>query len=93
MQERWYGILGSLGGLGLLVANAAGGGVGGLLLGLVALGLYGLPSLIAMARGHHQVAAIVALNLLLGWTCLGWVVAVVWALTALKPVPKEVAMG
>ena len=44
------------------------------------LGLYCLPGLIAYRRGHPKRVAIGALNLLLGWTFLGWVAALVWAL-------------
>ncbi len=44
------------------------------------LGLYCLPGLIAYRRGHPERVAIGALNLLLGWTFLGWVAALVWAL-------------
>lgn len=46
--------------------------------------LYVLPWFIAARRGHPQAAAIAALNLLLGWTFLGWVGALVWALTAIE---------
>lgn len=46
------------------------------------LGLYFLPSVIALARSHHNAAAITVLNFLLGWTLLGWVAALVWALTS-----------
>ena len=48
----------------------------------VVLVVYFLPGIIAAARNHHQSTAIFFLNLLLGWTFLGWVVALVWALTA-----------
>ena len=51
-----------------------------LLLGLLAI--YMLPTLIADSRHHKNVNAIGALNLLLGWTLIGWVLALVWALTA-----------
>jgi TPR repeat protein len=44
--------------------------------------IYFLPSIIANARHHNNAMAIFALNLLLGWTLLGWVAAIVWALTA-----------
>ena len=37
---------------------------------------------IAGARRHHQTGAILVLNLLLGWTLLGWIAALVWAFTA-----------
>jgi Superinfection immunity protein len=49
---------------------------------LVALGaIYFLPSIIAGSRGH-MAAAIVTLNLLVGWTALGWILALVWSLTS-----------
>jgi hypothetical protein len=50
-----------------------------LLLGLLAL--YMLPWFVAAARKHPQVNAIGALTILLGWTFIGWAVAVVWSLT------------
>lgn len=42
--------------------------------------LFGLaPSWIALIRHHPSTRAIVATNVLAGWTGLGWVVALVWA--------------
>lgn len=51
---------------------------------LFALGaiVYITPTVIAHHRGHHQRQAITLLNILLGWTFLGWVAAMVWANTA-----------
>lgn len=46
--------------------------------------LYFLPSMAARSRGHHNTAAIFVLNLFLGWTFIGWVVALVWAYTRPK---------
>lgn len=40
---------------------------------------YFLPSLIAMLRNHKNKSAILLLNTLLGWTVLGWVGSLVWA--------------
>jgi Superinfection immunity protein len=40
-----------------------------------------MPALAASARRHRNRAAIFVLNLLLGWTALGWIVALVWAFT------------
>lgn len=48
---------------------------------LILLALYLLPTIIAMSRRHLNAGAILALNLLLGWTLLGWVLALVWSLT------------
>lgn len=42
--------------------------------------LYFLPSIIAIARSKRDTTAILVLNLLLGWTAIGWVIALVWAL-------------
>lgn len=47
--------------------------------------LYLLPALVASSRSHHNSGAIFALNLLLGWTVIGWIVAFVWACTATRP--------
>lgn len=53
------------------------------LVGLIVIGillaLYFLPSLVAAMRHHRQAVAIFMLNIFLGWTLLGWVVALVWA--------------
>ena len=45
----------------------------------VALMLYFVPTL-AAGKDHRNRQAILALNLLLGWTFIGWVVALIWAL-------------
>jgi hypothetical protein len=50
----------------------------------IGLVLYFLPSIVAGFRGHQNTGAIIALNLFLGWTFLGWVVALVWALTEVR---------
>lgn len=44
--------------------------------------IYFAPSIVAVHRGHHDKIAIGVLNVLLGWTGLGWIVALVWACTA-----------
>ncbi len=48
---------------------------------LVILAVYFLPAIVAGGREHQSARAIFGLNLLLGWTLLGWVAAFVWALT------------
>ena len=52
---------------------------------LAILVVYFLPSVVAYARRHHNRTAILALNILLGSTGLGWAVALIWALTAVRP--------
>jgi ABC-type transport system involved in cytochrome c biogenesis permease component len=64
-----------------------------LVLTLVLVLIYMLPWLIAMLRDHHNRSAICVLNLLLGWTALGWIIALVWALTnPPKTLQKEIAI-
>lgn len=46
----------------------------------VSLFLYFIPSLVAHRNRKINAPAIFALNLLLGWTLVGWVVALVWAI-------------
>lgn len=51
---------------------------------LFAVGVYFLPPLIALSRGHHQALAIFVLTVFLGWTVLGWCAALVWSTTATR---------
>ena len=44
--------------------------------------MYMLPTVVAWRRGHRNTLAIAALNILTGWTVIGWVVTLVWSLTA-----------
>jgi hypothetical protein len=46
--------------------------------------IYLLPAVVANFRGHQHLMPIFLLNLLLGWTILGWVGALVWSA---MPVP------
>ena len=54
-------------------------------LAVVALALYFVPSFIAVNKNKRNKNAIFALNLLLGWTFVGWVVALVWSLMQERP--------
>ena len=77
----------------LLLIAAFGGGLGdfartlgGLFWFAMFAALYFLPWIIAWRRNHHNTLAIFVLNLLCGWTVVGWVAALVWAVTASVPV-------
>ncbi len=48
--------------------------------------LYLLPAIIAFARSKRDAVSILVLNFLLGWTAIGWVIALVWALKQDVPV-------
>jgi uncharacterized membrane protein YhaH (DUF805 family) len=61
--------------------DSAAGGVVLLIIVALALAAYFFPSIVAAARKHRNTTAIFFLNLLLGWSVIGWVGALVWALT------------
>lgn len=56
----------------------------GFLLIMLVVAVYMLPWFIAAFRDHHQHVAIAALTILLGWTFLGWAVALIWSLTQVQ---------
>jgi hypothetical protein len=41
--------------------------------------LYFLPTIIAFARNKRDTTSILLLNFFLGWTAIGWVIALIWA--------------
>ena len=47
--------------------------------------MYFVPAIVAQDRGHHQAGAIFVLNLLAGWTVVGWVIAAVWSAMPVRP--------
>ena len=49
--------------------------------GILFLIIYFLPSVIALTRNHNNLNAILVTNLLLGWTIIGWIAAMIWAHT------------
>jgi hypothetical protein len=46
--------------------------------------LYFLPTIIASNRGH-EVAGVLLLNLFFGWTGIGWIALLLWALLSYPP--------
>lgn len=54
----------------------------------IMLSLYMLPSIIAFRRHHHNRGSILMLNLFLGWTLLGWVIALSMSASGIR---KDVA--
>ncbi len=49
-----------------------------ILLSIISVG-YFVPTTVAIIKKKTDTTAIVMLNLFLGWTFIGWVVALVWA--------------
>ena len=46
---------------------------------IVGFGIYVLPALLAWSMGSPQRVAIALVDLLLGWTVIGWIAALIWA--------------
>jgi Superinfection immunity protein len=59
--------------------------LGGFILLVILGAIYFIPWLTALGRSHHQAPAIGMVNLLFGWTLLGWCVALCMACTAVRP--------
>jgi len=53
------------------------------------VGAYLLPGIVASVRHHHNAGAIWLTSLLLGWTGFGWVVALIWSATAVRPAAPQ----
>lgn len=54
---------------------------------IIIIALYFVPSLVAVLRRAKGTSGVVVLNLFLGWTFIGWVVALAWAAAAAPEVP------
>ena len=48
----------------------------------IMLAAYFAPTIIAAARQHHQMGPILVINLFLGWTFIGWVIALAMSVSA-----------
>lgn len=57
----------------------------------LAIVMYFLPSIIG--HNKHNAAGIFLVNFFLGWTIVGWVVALFWACTAETRMPVAVVAG
>ncbi len=55
------------------------GGVGVAFLLIVVIGLYFLPTIVAVTRKVTNTGSVAVINFFLGWTMIGWVVALAMA--------------
>jgi hypothetical protein len=51
--------------------------------------IYFLPTIVALVRHKRNTLSIFLLNLFLGWTLVGWIIALVWASTVDVPAPAR----
>lgn len=52
-----------------------------LIVALIGALVYFLPTFIAVRRQHRNAVPILLVNLFLGWSFLGWLVALIWSTT------------
>jgi hypothetical protein len=45
--------------------------------------------IVAAGRKHQSGNGILVVNLFLGWTVLGWVLALAWSLSAVRPYAEQ----
>ena len=50
-----------------------------IVVGVISFVLFFLPTIIAVLRHHRNTLAVFLVNLLLGWTGIGWIAALIWS--------------
>ena len=73
------GIVAAIGILLMLMVNDLGSGVR--IFAMILFFIFWLPSIIGFYRNISNIVGIFALNFFLGWTFIGWVIAVVWSVS------------
>lgn len=71
----------------VLDTSAGAAATGVVLIVIPILAVYFIPTIVAFARHHHQAGAVLAINFLLGWTLIGWAVALAMAMSAHRQPP------
>jgi hypothetical protein len=46
---------------------------------IIVIVVYLIPTLVALYRHHKSTGGIAIVNILLGWTVIGWIIALAWA--------------
>jgi len=54
---------------------------------------YFMPAAVALARKKRNAASIMLLDLFLGWTVIGWIIALIWAVAYEAPRPNPAGRG
>ena len=62
-----------------VLAFLGGGSLTNIVLAFIFGAIYFLPTIVAFQNKRTNITAIFILNLLLGWSFIGWVVALIWA--------------
>jgi hypothetical protein len=63
-------------------------GAGAVAIPLILIGLYWLPSIVGGTRHVRNLGSVAVINAFLGWTVVGWVVALAMAVRSQEPRPQ-----
>jgi hypothetical protein len=63
----------------------------GLIMWLLVLAVYFIPTIVGYVNHQPNAQSIAVLNIFLGWTLVGWVVALAWAFAAQKKATETAA--
>ncbi len=63
----------------VLASSSVLGGIGGLVFIIFSIACYFIPTIVAMIRGIPNAGSVAVINFFLGWTFIGWVVALAMA--------------
>lgn len=64
-----------------------------ILLILIGLITWFLPAAIAIMRQHHNAVPITLATIFLGWTCIGWLLCLIWSFSAADDNKRGVLPG
>ncbi len=65
--------------INVLASSSGGGGGAAAFLVIIVIGAYFLPTIVAVARKVTNQGSVAVINFFLGWTLIGWVVALAMA--------------
>ncbi len=70
--------------------DAVGGSFALIIIFVIAAFFYFLPTIIALIRKNPNFLAICVLNFLLGWSFIGWIIALIWSLSSVNNTQKVI---
>jgi hypothetical protein len=74
----------------MFAASDSGGAAGaGFVLILIVAGLYFIPTIVGAIRHVPNIGSIIVINLFLGWSVIGWIVALAMAARSVPPSPVQ----
>ena len=68
-------------------------GIVAVILLVIVLPLYFLPTIVAAIRKTENIGWVVLINVLLGWTLIGWAVALAMAVSSPSPTGRHESLG